>query len=85
MTAPFFEVKEVISILEKVLICLDLEPFLLELSNGRRELDACHSLIGRLGGALLLQLFRSVVMTSDTHSAAVTIPSHPRHAAFNPY
>ena len=68
-----------------MLICLDLEPFFLELSDGRWELDACLSLIGDLDDALSCQLFKGVVMPPDTRSAAVIAPSFLCQAAFNLY
>ena len=36
----------------KVFICLDFEPFFLELREGSWELDACHYPIGDLDDAL---------------------------------
>ena len=66
-----------------MLIYPDLEPFFLELSNGRWELDVCHSLTGGMDGALSRQLFKNVVMPPDTCSVAVIAPSYLCQAAFN--
>ena len=58
----------------KVFICLDLEPFFLELSEGSWELDACHRLIGGLNNALSNVSFpRTYVVTlPNICSATVT-------------
>ena len=59
-------------------ICLDLEPFFLELSEGSWELDVCHRLIGGLNRRSVQgQLSRNVVTSPDTCSVAMTAAARP--------
>ena len=66
-------------------ICLDLEPFLLELSKDSWGMGTCHRLIGGLNWhSVQGRLSRDVVTSPDTYSAVVTTATCPYQVLFVP-